>query len=152
MEPSEVNVEARYAATSCFSPICTLASKTPTLNQKVSVLLRMIVENIRQQVSRMTLEETDDRILIKACTCSLNCVYLIATSGNANAMTAQFETIVPGLMTSIRPIIGRGIDLEGDSKLHAGIEDIKIIGSLTIMTENTHTEDQYVLILLGIPA
>lgn len=55
-------------------------------------------------------------------------------------------------MTSIRPIIGRGIDLEGDSKLHAGIKDIKIIGSLTIMTENTHTEDQYVLILLGIPA
>lgn len=148
MEPSEVNVEARYAATTCFSTICTLASKTPTLTHKFSVLLRMIVENIRQKVSRITLEKTEDRILIKACTCSLSCVYLIATSGNAKAMVAHFEMIVPGLMTSIRPIIGRGLDVEGDPN-HAGRKNFKSPVSLNvIITENTNINEQYVLFLL----
>jgi hypothetical protein len=110
LEPSGVDIEARYAATSCVSNICTYATKTPEVFQYFAPLLRMVVENFRQQSLSLT-KGQDDRILVKACTCSMKCIYTIINS-NFDRLADRIESILPSLLNSMRQVVGYGLTLK----------------------------------------
>ncbi|KAF1327114.1 Heat and armadillo repeat-containing protein, partial [Globisporangium splendens] len=109
LDPSGVDIEARYAATSCVSNICTYATKTPEVFQYFAPLLRMVVENFRQQSLSLT-KGQDNRILVKACTCSMKCIYTIINS-NFDRLADRIESILPSLLNSMRQVVGYGLSL-----------------------------------------
>lgn len=110
LDPSGVDIEARYAATSCVSNICTYAGKTPEVFRYFSSLLRMVVENFRQQSLSLT-KGQDDRILVKACTCSMKCIYTIINS-NHERLADRIEAVLPSLLSSMRQVVGHGLVLK----------------------------------------
>lgn len=110
LDPSGVDIEARYAATSCVSNICAHAAKSPEVFQYFSPLLRMVVENFRQQAQSLTKGE-DDRILVKACTCSVKCVYTIINSSH-DPLADRIEAVLPSLLSSMRQVVGYGLVLQ----------------------------------------
>lgn len=110
LDPSGVDIEARYAATSCVSNICTYAAKTPEVFQYFASLLRMVVENFRQQSLSLT-KGQDDRILVKACTCSMKCIYTIINA-NFERLSDRIEAILPSLLNSMRQVVGYGLILK----------------------------------------
>ncbi|EGZ23401.1 hypothetical protein PHYSODRAFT_257989 [Phytophthora sojae] len=93
MDPTGVDIEAHYAATSCMSNICTQAGRTPEVYHYFSPLLRMVVENFRQQAQSLT-KDQNDRILVKACTCSMKCVFTII---NFDRLNGRIAATLPSL-------------------------------------------------------
>ena len=114
LDPSGVDIEARYAATSCVSNICTQAGKTPEVYHYFSSLLRVVVENFRQQALSLT-KGQNDRILVKACTSSMKCVYTIINS-NFDRLGDRIAATLPSLLSSMRQVVGCGLVLKFDTK------------------------------------
>ncbi|ETP48166.1 hypothetical protein F442_06053 [Phytophthora nicotianae P10297] len=112
LDPSGVDIEARYAATSCVSNICTQAGKTPEVYHYFSSLLRMVVENFRQQALSLTKGE-NDRILVKACTSSMKCIFTIINS-NFDRLNDRIVATLPSLLSSMRQVVGYGLVLKCD--------------------------------------
>jgi len=112
LDPSGVDIQARYAATSCVSNICTQAGKTPEVHHYFSSLLRMVVENFRQQAQSLTKGE-NDRILVKACTSSMKCVFTIINS-NSDRLHDRIAATLPSLLSSMRQVVGYGLVLKTD--------------------------------------
>lgn len=112
LDPSGVDIEARYAATNCVSNICTQAGKTPDVFKYFPPLLRMVVENFRQQSLSLT-QGQNDRILVKACTCSMKCIYTIINS-NFDRMGDRIEAALPSLLSSMRQVVGYGLVLKNE--------------------------------------
>ncbi|DAZ95286.1 TPA: hypothetical protein N0F65_007776 [Lagenidium giganteum] len=112
LDPSGVDIEARYAATSCVSNICTQAARLPDVFQFFGVLLRMVVENFRQQALGLT-QGRDERILVKACTCSMKCIFTII-SLNHEQLADRIEANLSSLLSSMRQVVGHGLVLRGE--------------------------------------
>ncbi|KAI9922188.1 hypothetical protein PsorP6_001941 [Peronosclerospora sorghi] len=112
LDPSGVDIEARYAATSCVSNICTQAGKTPAVYHYFPSLLRVVVENFRQQAQSLT-KGQNDRILVKACTSSMKCVFTIINS-NFDRLSDRIAATLPSLLTSMRQVLGYGLVLKID--------------------------------------
>ncbi|KAF1772735.1 protein of unknown function DUF4042 [Phytophthora cactorum] len=110
LDPSGVDIEARYAATSCVSNICTQAGKTPEVYHYFSSLLRMVVENFRQQALSLT-KGQNDRILVKACTSSMKCIFTIINS-NFDRLNDRIAATLPSLLSSMRQVVGYGLVLK----------------------------------------
>lgn len=110
LDSSGVDIDARYAATSCVSNICTYAAKTPEVFQYFAALLRVVVENFRQQSQSLT-KGDDDRLLVKACTCSVKCIYTIVHSSH-DRLADRIEAILPSLLSSMRQVVGYGLVLQ----------------------------------------
>ncbi|KAK1932003.1 HEAT repeat-containing protein 6 [Phytophthora citrophthora] len=136
LDPSGVDIEARYAATSCVSNICTQAGKTPEVYHYFSSLLRMVVENFRQQALGLT-KGQDDRILVKACTSSMKCIFTIIVS-NFDRLSDLIIATLPSLLTSMRQVVGYGLVLKNDQndvmfscqeELHPTDSDSSVCGS-----------------------
>eukprot|EP00644_Phytophthora_capsici_P010702 jgi/Phyca11/532891/estExt2_fgenesh1_pg.C_PHYCAscaffold_90036 len=136
LDPSGVDIEARYAATSCMSNICTQAGKTPDVYHYFSSLLRMVVENFRQQALSLT-KGQDDRILVKACTSSMKCIFTIIVS-NFDRLSDLIVATLPSLLTSMRQVVGYGLVLKNDQndvvfscqeELHPSDSDSSVCGS-----------------------
>lgn len=136
LDPSGVDIEARYAATSCVSNICTQAGKTPEIYHFFSSLLRMVVENFRQQVLSL-LKGHNDRILVKACTSSMKCIFTIINS-NFDRLNDRIVATLPGLLNSMRQVVGYGLVLKGrqndvvvlfQEELHPNDSDTSVCGS-----------------------
>ncbi|KAH7477213.1 HEAT repeat-containing protein 6 [Phytophthora ramorum] len=136
LDPAGVDIEARYAATSCVSNICTQAGKTPEVYHYFSSLLRMVVENFRQQAQSLT-KGQNDRILVKACTCSMKCVFTIINS-NFDRLSDRIAATLPGLLSSMRQVVGYGLALKSDhdevvfscqEDLHPNDSDSSVCGS-----------------------
>lgn len=112
LDPSGVDIEARYAATSCVSNICAQAEKTPEIYHFFSSLLRMVVENFRQQVFSLVNGDTQS-ILVRACTCSMKCIYTIINS-NHHRLEDRINAVLPSLLSSMRQVLGFGLSLQPD--------------------------------------
>lgn len=110
LDPAGVDIEARYAATSCVSNICTQAGKTPEIYPYFASLLRMVVENFRQQSQSLTRGD-NERILVRACTCSMKCIYTIINS-NHEQLNDRISASLPGLLSSMRQVVGYGLTLQ----------------------------------------
>lgn len=110
LDPAGVDIEARYAATSCVSNICTQAGKTPEVYHYFSSLLRMVVENFRQQAVGLT-KGQNDRILVKACTSSMKCIFTIINS-NFDRLNDRITATLPSLLSSMRQVVGYGLVFE----------------------------------------
>lgn len=110
LDPAGVDIEARYAATSCVSNFCTQAAKTSEVQGYFVTLLRMVVENFRQQSLSLTRGD-DERILIKACTCSMKCIYTIVNAG-FDKLNDRIEAELPSLLSSMRQVVGHGLHLK----------------------------------------
>ncbi|TMW63474.1 hypothetical protein Poli38472_002415 [Pythium oligandrum] len=110
LDPAGVDIEARYAATSCASNISTQAAKTPEVHRHFAALLRMVVENFRQQSLSLTKGE-NERILVKACTCSMKCIYTIINS-NYDRLGDRIEPTLPSLLNAMRQVVGQGLVLK----------------------------------------
>ncbi|CAI5724171.1 hypothetical protein KXD40_001027 [Peronospora effusa] len=110
LDPSGVDIEARYAATNCVSNICTQAGKTPEVYHYFSSLLRVVVENFRQQALSLT-KGQNDRILVKACTSSMKCVFTIINS-NFDRLSDRIAATLPSLLSSMRQVVGYGLVLK----------------------------------------
>ncbi|GMF28785.1 unnamed protein product [Phytophthora lilii] len=136
LDPAGVDIEARYAATSCVSNICTQAGKTPEVYHYFSSLLRMVVENFRQQALSLT-KGQNDRILVKACTCSMKCVFTIINS-NFDRLNDRIAAALPSLLSSMRQVVGYGLVLKTDhddvvfscqEEMHPNDSDSSVCGS-----------------------
>ncbi|KAE9335261.1 hypothetical protein PF008_g13578 [Phytophthora fragariae] len=136
LDPAGVDIEARYAATSCVSNICTQAGKTPEVYHYFSSLLRMVVENFRQQAQSLT-KGQNDRTLVKACTCSMKCVFTIINS-NFDRLNDRIAATLPSLLTSMRQVVGYGLVLKSEhddvvfscqEELHPSDSDSSVCGS-----------------------
>ncbi|RLN57240.1 hypothetical protein BBJ29_003361 [Phytophthora kernoviae] len=136
LDPAGVDIEARYAATSCVSNICTQAGKTPEVYHYFSSLLRMVVENFRQQAQSL-IKGQNERILVKACTCSMKCVFTIINS-NFDRLGDRIAATLPTLLSSMRQVVGYGLVLKCDSddvvfsyqeELHPNDSDSSVCGS-----------------------
>ncbi|POM73492.1 hypothetical protein PHPALM_9658 [Phytophthora palmivora] len=136
LDPSGVDIEARYAATSCVSNICTQAGKTPEVYHYFSSLLRMVVENFRQQALSLT-KGQNDRILVKACTSSMKCIFTIINS-NLDRLNDRTATTLPSLLSSMRQVMGYGLVLKNDKndvvftyqeEMHPTDSDTSVCGS-----------------------
>jgi hypothetical protein len=112
LDPSGVDIQARYAATSCVSNICTQAGKTPEVHHYFSSLLRMVVENFRQQ-SQSLVRGENERILVRACTCSMKCIYTIINSTHER-LADRINATLPSLLSSMRQVVGYGLSLQHD--------------------------------------
>lgn len=112
LDPSGVDIEARYAATSCVSNICTQAGKAPEIYHYFSSLLRMVVENFRQQ-SQSLVRGENERILVRACTCSMKCIYTIINSTHER-LADRINATLPSLLSSMRQVVGYGLSLHHD--------------------------------------
>lgn len=109
LDPSGVDIDARYAATSCVAHICAHAAKSPDVFPHFAALLRMVVENFRQQAGSLTSGQ-EDRILVKACTCSVKCVYTIIHASH-EPLGDRIDAILPTLLSSMRQVVGYGLVL-----------------------------------------
>ncbi|KAG7398970.1 HEAT repeat-containing protein 6 [Phytophthora boehmeriae] len=136
LDPAGVDIEARYAATSCVSNICTQAGKTPEVYHYFSSLLRMVVENFRQQAQSL-IQGQNERILVKACTCSMKCVLTIINS-NFDRLGDRITATLPTLLSSMRQVVGYGLVLKCESddvvfsyqeELHPNDSDSSVCGS-----------------------
>uniref|UniRef100_A0AAV1U0Y4 DUF4042 domain-containing protein n=1 Tax=Peronospora matthiolae TaxID=2874970 RepID=A0AAV1U0Y4_9STRA len=136
LDPSGVDIEARYAATSCVSNICTQAGKTPEVYHYFSSLLRVVVENFRQQALSLA-KGHNDRILVKACTSSMKCVFTIINS-NFDRLGDRIAATLPSLLSSMRQVVGYGLVLKFDAThamfscqddLHPSDSDSSVCGS-----------------------
>ncbi|CEG35283.1 HEAT and armadillo repeat-containing protein [Plasmopara halstedii] len=136
LDPSGVDIEARYAATSCVSNICTQAGKTPEVYHYFSSLLRMVVENFRQQALSL-IKGQNDRILVKACTSSVKCIFTIINS-NFDRLNDRIAATLPSLLSSMRQVVGYGLVLKCDQndfvfslqeEIHPTESDTSICGS-----------------------
>ncbi|RLN14155.1 hypothetical protein BBJ28_00020972 [Nothophytophthora sp. Chile5] len=136
LDPSGVDIEARYAATSCVSNICTQAGKTPEIYPFFSSLLRMVVENFRQQALSLT-KGQNERILVKACTCSMKCIFTIVNS-NFDRLGDRISAVLPSLLSSMRQVMGYGLVLKYErddvvfscqEELHPSDSDSSVCGS-----------------------
>jgi hypothetical protein len=114
LDPSGVDIEARYAATSCVSNICTQAGKTPEVFHFFPALLRMVVDNFRQQCQSLVNGE-NDRIVVKACTGSMKCIFTIVNS-TYDRIADRIESNLPSLLNSMRQVVGYGLVLQEEDK------------------------------------
>ncbi|KAJ0411768.1 hypothetical protein ATCC90586_006727 [Pythium insidiosum] len=114
LDPSGVDIEARYAATSCVSSICAQAAKAPEIHRYFGRLLRMVVENFRQQAQSLTRGDSE-RLVVKACTCSMKCIYTIVTCASER-LGDRIEADLPSLLSSMRQVVGHGLVLRHDRR------------------------------------
>ncbi|GLE02991.1 hypothetical protein PINS_up011870 [Pythium insidiosum] len=114
LDPSGVDIEARYAATSCVSSICAQAAKAPEIHRYFGRLLRMVVENFRQQTLSLTRGD-NERLVVKACTCSMKCIYTIITC-TSERLGDRIEADLPSLLSSMRQVVGHGLVLRHDRR------------------------------------
>ncbi|CAH0478595.1 unnamed protein product [Peronospora belbahrii] len=148
LDPSGVDIEARYAATNCVSNICTQAGKTPEVYHYFSSLLRVVVENFRQQALSLV-KGQNDRILVKACTSSMKCVFTIINS-NFDRLRDRIAATLPSLLGSMRQVMGFGLVLKIDQndvvftyqeELHLSDSDSSLYGSDGIMGSREMGDD-----------